>query len=637
MKPIVLILCLLASGIVTGLAQKATLSASTNAPVAGEPFQLQIQVDARAASPGLLDIPGLDVLSPNPSTSTSMSLINGRFSANTTFTYTVLAQKEGPLEIPGISLTVDGKQTTTNPLKLTIAKGNGKPQPRLSPGIPTPPNIGPTPRNAKPPTKIDEETVFVKVLPERDEIYVGETVEVEIKAYLHAGITVTGFDRELNLTGEDFILQPTVGPDVQVRRQGRQRVYHFNQETIDGQPFNVITYRTTLTAVKPGEFALEPVNFNAMIRLPQPQRQRRRARSPLDQLFGDPFDDPFFDSVLNNRSRELRLRSEATKLTVLPLPTEGRPAHFSGAVGRFSLDVSTDKEALEVDDALTVTGTLTGHGNFDRISGLETVEDPTWRAYPPKIAFNSTDELKLSGEKTFEYTFIAQDATDTAPSVQFCFFDPELKAYVNLGGEVIPVSVTGSPSTGLSHQDIASLAAQASEGQVSGMIAAIAPSEALTFFQGERPSLLSSGALLTANGIAALLGIGLLGWQWQRRERSPSLSKRRRQLIDEQRTLAHQLPTTTDPDQFQTQLLRWLAIRQHLQSPQLAIIPDEDAATRAVRALDDGSETRQALDAFLSWAAARRWSRDQAADGSFDTQRQRWCQAFEALRHDQNA
>ena len=50
-------------------------------------------------------------------------------------------------------------------------------------------------------------------------------------------------------------------------------------------------------------------------------------------------------------------KSQPLTLKVRPLPTGGRPEHFSGAVGRYSMKVALDREEAAVNDAVALTAT----------------------------------------------------------------------------------------------------------------------------------------------------------------------------------------------------------------------------------------------------------------------------------------
>lgn len=624
------------------LAQQATLKSSTTTPTIGEPFELALEVNARGVSvPGILEIPGIDILSHSPNRSSSFSIINGQVSARTNLSYVVSASEEGELTIAPIEIQVGQQKLSTNALKLIVKKGSGKPQPRLGPGGPTmPPGLGgqpPATNNGRQafPSKLDKTAAFLKVVPTREEIYVGETVGVDIKAYFDAGIPLVNFTRELNLEGEDFITKPTVGPNAQRKRVRGGVRYQFKQERIDGRVYNVLTYRTTITAVKPGKFTLSPLTYNAVIQVPQPKkRQRRPQRRGFGGLFGgDPFDDPFFDDIFSKRQRELHLQSEALEVTVLSLPTEGRPEHFSGAIGRFSLDVLTDKKALKVDEALKVAATITGHGNFERITHLDSGSDESkWKSYPPKVSFNSTDELELSGEKTFEHTYIAVDSNDQAPIVRFAYFDPESKEYISLGGKPMPISVTGVATSSLTNQDLAALADQATAPGAT-TLAIIGDAGGLTFERGSGAnSWFGSATLLSLNGSAAALALGLAIWQWRRQgARTFDPKQRQHQLKQERQTLFGELIREHDAEVIDVKLLRWLALQGHCREvTSRNLLPDEEAARLTVSQLPAAGDEKAPLEDFLNWSAQRRWSG--AFLGLDASRRDAWMSAVNTLR-----
>jgi hypothetical protein len=623
MNPRFLTLLLLSFFQVILQAQTVTLKTTTMTPEAGQTFILQIQANSRqVARPGILDIPGIEVQS--QSQSTNMSIVNGQVSSVTTFTYRVVAEKEGTIAIPSIELNINGKPMKTNALTLNVKKG-----------IPRPPGLGGTKPNQTDnpafPANLDDSAAFLKVVPVRDEIYAGETVEVKIKAYLDAGMPIVNFTRELNLQGEDFIFQPTVGPDVQLKKVRGRRAYHFNQEKIGGRTYNVLTYKTTITAVKPGTFTLAPIDYSVVIQMPRKKRpQRTQRRSTLDSIFGsNPFDDPFFDSVMTTQKKELRLQSKPEEVRVLPLPSEGRPSHYTGAIGRFSLEVKADKTNLQVDEALKITAQITGHGNFERITELDSVTDSKWKAYPPKIEFNSADPMKISGEKTFDYTYIAAEAATESPAIQFAYFDPEAKKYVNLTGKRTPVTVTGTAVSSLTNQDLAALADQVAAPD-QNILASISASS--SFFQGSHSSWLGSGSMLAFNGLAAATALGLVAWQWRKRERPLTPKQRRRLLETERAQLTSDVLLNVDPVTLQERLTRWLALQHHLSRQDEIMIDDATAARATVSGLPESSSERAKLDDFLSWAAAHRWSgKAEVNDESFAERRQGWVQAAQSL------
>jgi hypothetical protein len=128
--------------------------------------------------------------------------------------------------------------------------------------------------------------------------------------------------------------------------------------------------------------------------------------------------------------KEITITSQPSELHVLPLPTSGRPADFTGAVGQFK--VSSDVSAAQVSagDPVTLRMHVSGEGNFDRVDTQMLERNEQWKTYPPKSTFAAADSIGHKGEKTFEQPLIAsQTGEQTIPSLSFSYFDPETKRY----------------------------------------------------------------------------------------------------------------------------------------------------------------------------------------------------------------
>ena len=100
---------------------KITFSASAPEAVAvGDQFRLSYTVNTQDVRdfrvPSIKDF---EVLM-GPSRSYSMQSINGKRSENLTFTYILMANKEGTFTIPGASITAGGNQMISNSVKVKV-------------------------------------------------------------------------------------------------------------------------------------------------------------------------------------------------------------------------------------------------------------------------------------------------------------------------------------------------------------------------------------------------------------------------------------------------------------------------------------------------------------------------------------
>src|SRR5436305_14649818 len=132
-----------------------------------------------------------------------------------------------------------------------------------------------------------------------------------------------------------------------------------NLETINGRPFEVVTFKTAIAAARAGKFQIGPVKAKAQVVVPR-RRNAPHSRSPFD-LFDqdDPFSDPFFSNPFSQlgERREVEIMSEPVALEVKPLPKNAPPS-FSGAIGNLIMASDANPKSLQLGDSITVISTL---------------------------------------------------------------------------------------------------------------------------------------------------------------------------------------------------------------------------------------------------------------------------------------
>src|SRR4029077_5160228 len=95
----------------------------------------------------------------------------------------------------------------------------------------------------------------------------------------------------------------------------------------------------------------------------------------------------------------------------------------------------------------TVTATISGRGNFDRMNGPALEYESGWHKYPPSSKFKQDDDVGISGEKTFESVIAPNEKKTAVPPLTFAYFDPIKENYVTLRSEPVPIQVEGSAAT----------------------------------------------------------------------------------------------------------------------------------------------------------------------------------------------
>jgi hypothetical protein len=220
------------------------------------------------------------------------------------------------------------------------------------------------------------------------------------------------------------------------------------QESIDGQPYTVLTWHSALSVVKPGDFSLS-VETPLTVRMrTAPQRRPRLPQGMFDDpMLDDAFNDPFFQNFFGGTTeKDITVASESESLKVLPLPTEGRPAGFDGAVGKFEVASELSAAQSAVGDPLTLRLKVTGAGSFDRVNSPMLVNATGWKTYPPTSKFEPADSAGYSGEKDFEQAVIPmKPGKQTVPPLAFSFFNPDTRRYETK--ETAPLSIEISPAS----------------------------------------------------------------------------------------------------------------------------------------------------------------------------------------------
>ncbi len=323
--------------------------------------------------------------------------------------------------------------------------------------------------------------VFVHLaIPTRD-IYVGESVPVDIELGLRPGI-VTTINGLPTLTGSDFTLN-------NLSKEPERR-----EESIDGNDFVVLTWHSAIAAVKPGDFSLAAQT---------PISVKLTTLSGADKAVASRMAWGLLSSLYNGIApKEVKFESAVSTMKVLPLPTDGQPADFSGAVGNFHVSSDISPVAAAPGDPLTLRLHVTGAGNFDRVDSAMLGKLDHWKTYPAKSKFTPNDTVGYQGEKVFEQPLIAsQSGEQSIPGLQFSYFNPNTRRYEYAQTQPLNVTIGGSQASGGTPN--AAVMAQALQG-----LRADHPASRHSM-RDLRPLYFQALYLATTTGLALLLAGGL--------------------------------------------------------------------------------------------------------------------------------
>lgn len=135
-----------------------------------------------------------------------------------------------------------------------------------------------------------------------------------------------------------------------------------------------------------------------------------------------------------------------TRLEILPLPEEGRPIEFSGAVGTIAGRAEVPRREVDVGDSLKVQVTWTGDGNLEFFALPDLTHAPGFEGFR---FYGATDERKSRHERVATFDLAPLEAGITEiPAIPLTLFDPELGAYRTESTAPIPIRVHGLAGSG---------------------------------------------------------------------------------------------------------------------------------------------------------------------------------------------
>jgi hypothetical protein len=499
---------------------KITAVLTSSEVVVGETVQLQIQIDnarASAITPRDIVVPGLQIHYTGDSR--RVDIRNLSISSSISYNYTILPEKSGTYKIPPQTIRVGKDNLQTPELTLRVADS-----PRATAGARG--NRAPS-RGA--PTDSDqtgeEKIAFAELLVPKKTAYVGEVIPVILRIGFNSRTQVRGMEPP-EIKGQGFTVQKLT--------EGEK-----NPETIEGRSYVVFTYKTAISAARPGDFQIGPVEEKALVLVPR--RNSGGRPRPFDPFGDDPFSDPFFSFGNLMEQHEISIKSDSVSLEVKSLPP-GAPASFSGAIGNFSMTAEANPKRVQVGDPITIKAAISGRGNFDRMNAPELSDERGWHKYPPSSNFKQDDDVGISGTKSFELVVSPNEKLAAVPPLVFSYFDPAKDRYLTLQSEGVPITVEGN-----AQPTPATAGAATGAGAAPNLAGPQKPQDILHQID-ERGKIARTFAPLFARPafwLAQLfplaLALGLLGWKVQNIRASNRAALRAAQLQHEKDGLLRKL------------------------------------------------------------------------------------------------
>ena len=514
---------------------------SNSEAAVGETVQLQIRVTGgrSADAPEKIAVDGLQIY--RTGTSQHFEMNNFNVTSSVIYDYAILPMKAGTFKIPPQTIRLGSNALHTPALTLNVTDSPGRSSSSRS-------NREAQPENAN-------QLVFAELVVPKKVAFVGEMVPAEIRLGFdpHARPELTDAPE---IAGQGFTTQKL------------QQSQH-NLETINGKSYDVVTFKTAIAATRTGKFEIGPVKAKARVSVPRRQATPR-SRSPFD-LFNldDPLSDPFFADPLGRLAerREVEMESEPATFEVKPLPPNA-PPNFSGGVGTFAMTTEAKPKRVQVGDPITVTSTVSGRGNFDRVNAPALEDDHGWHKYPSSSKFKQDDEVGISGAKTFETVISPNEKKQALPPLVFSYFDPVKENYVTLRSDAMPITVEGGAAP-------APAVVASQPGPAATVAASAKPSpkpQDILYQLTERPKVAQSFTPLysrplfwTAQLVPLLALLGLIGWKATQARRENREAQRIAALRHEAAELMQKLRRNdSSPQEYFSQASRAVRVKTAL-------------------------------------------------------------------------
>ncbi|MDQ6612066.1 MAG: BatD family protein, partial [Gemmatimonadota bacterium] len=137
------------------------------------------------------------------------------------------------------------------------------------------------------------------------------------------------------------------------------------------------------------------------------------------------------------------VKAESTTLFVRPIPDEGRPANYTGAVGVLKAATHVDATTARVGDPLVLTLRVEGTGNIKLLPRppLE-VEWASTVAGTERLQLDTTG-ITVKGTKEFDWILTpTRDGEVSIPAIEYSYFNPYSEQFEVAEAPSFPISVS---------------------------------------------------------------------------------------------------------------------------------------------------------------------------------------------------
>ncbi|GAB2761728.1 BatD family protein [Salinimicrobium soli] len=336
-----------------------------------------------------------------PNQAVSNSWINGKRSYSKTYSYFLAPKKRGKLAIGQAEITIEGDVYKTTPLEIEVTAAVDEP----------------TDGNNS--EYVASENLHLVAEISNSNPYLNEAITVVYKLYVSPRINVSDWRQLDNPKFSDFWSQNI----------DMQRLQVENGE-YEGEPYRYVVLRkTVLYPQKTGKLNIEPLTLSVSVEVPGDRRD----------IFGNRFYETV-DKVVAAGNRTINVK---------PLPQEGKPEGFTGAVGKnLRFSVTADKTNLNATESLQAKVEVRGEGNLKLFDLPPLTVPASMEKYEPEYAEDVNTNLGgMRGNISNTYTLVPQQKGKyPIPALSFSYFDLNAESYKTLTSNEILIDVNAAPA-----------------------------------------------------------------------------------------------------------------------------------------------------------------------------------------------
>ena len=336
-----------------------------------------------------------------PNTSVSNYWSNGKRSFTKTYSYFLSPKKQGSFTVKQAQIEIDGQVYKTFPIIIKVTKAIEKP------------------KDPNDPAYIASQKIHLVAEVSKTSPYLNESITVLYKLYVAPNIAANILGDKQTPQYEDFWNQ-----NIEVR------AFRPQNAKFKGEDYRyVILKKVVLYPQKTGKLKLEPYVINLNIDV----------QTSRYDIFGNRI----------VRKVQQSITSSTRIVNVKPLPEEGKPADFKGAVGDFNFSVTASKSSLDAGESLQAKVRVSGKGNLKLFELPKITVPSSLEVYEPEHKENVRTNLAgMQGEILDVYTIVPQyKGKYPLPEVSFSYFDPKAKTYKRLTSEQLVIDVVNGPSS----------------------------------------------------------------------------------------------------------------------------------------------------------------------------------------------